>query len=234
MHMDEDQKVLSHEKENNEEVEVDESAELDSDKLTPDHPRFKEVNQRMKDAEERAARLETQIAELKSMREEYEALRDSKQNSQGDEFTSDEEKALDRIILGLKKREVLVTKEELQEQERIKQRAETQKTLQNEYNGKNGYPKFDVVDVTEYAKKNGFGDNLRAAYKDMHYSAILKIEASRMRDGGSETIDSEQALPQERRVAGELTPEDIGKMSASEWKKNEAKIMADFKKLALK
>lgn len=192
------------------------------DAVTPDHPRFKEVLSELKEEREARKDLEAQIQELRSTVQ-------SQNEDQEDSFTEDEERALDKILIGLRKKGGIVSKDDLAEVNRIQERANLQKELQREYNGNNGYPKFDVVEVTEHAKKNGFGDNLKAAYKDLHYNAIVKVEAKKL-NTPVEEVESERPSGGSRKIAGEYTPEDIANMSDEEWAKNGDSIYAKFKR----
>lgn len=77
-----------------------------SDKMTPDHPRFKEVYNEAKESKAKVTQLESELAELRQKISE-------RQVATGDsEFTEEEEKALERIEKGLAKRG-FVKKEEL-------------------------------------------------------------------------------------------------------------------------
>jgi hypothetical protein len=197
------------------------------DNLTPDHPRFKEVYDELKATKEKAAKvdsLETQVRELQA------TMSSINKKSDGEAFTDEEKAALARIKKGLQDEGAFVSKQDLEEADRIRNRAETIRTLEGEFNGKNGYPKFDTVEVTEFAQKNGFGGNLRAAYREMHFNAIVKVEAKR--GSGEEVADvsSERPSGGGQPVAGEFTRDQIKNMSPEEWKKNEDTIMSKFRK----
>jgi len=65
-----------------------------------------------------------------------------------------------------------VSKSDLEQKEADRQVAETMKSLESKYDGKNGLPKFDRSSVLEFAKENLIG-NLEVAYKQMNEAAIM-------------------------------------------------------------
>lgn len=138
-----------------------------SDKLTPDHPRFKDVLSRAKSAEEKAEQLEEELRELREKREEA--------NLGGDELTPEEQASLEKIEKNLAKRGFI-----RQDDLRVQRNADALRDLGKVYDGKNGLPKFDRAEVVAYAKSKGFGDNYEAAYKDMHFDAIVEQRASKV------------------------------------------------------
>lgn len=190
------------------------------DSLTPDHPRFKEVYDNLKEEKEKRQTLEEELRELRT-------LVQSQNNKQDEEvYTEDEERALERIDKGLRKRGYL-TKSEVDELNRTQQRAQAMKDLESEYNGSNGYPKFDAVEVMAHAKREGIS-NLKTAYRDLHYNAILRVEAKR--GVGVDTVDSERPTGGDRNLIADLDPANIENMSDDEWNKKGASIMDKFKK----
>lgn len=191
------------------------------DNLTPDHPRFQEVYNELKELKgekEKREQLEEQLEELRAQ------VNSQNSKQEEDVYTEEEEKALERIDKGLKKRGYL-TKAELDEVQRTQERAQALKELQKEYSGENGYPKFDAAEVMAHAKKEGIG-NLRAAYRDLHHNAIVKVEAKR---NTTETVDSESPTGGAREVAADLDPAKIANMSDAEWAKKGPSIMQKFK-----
>lgn len=194
------------------------------DNITPDHPRFKEVYEDLKSERETRKQLEQRLSELESR-----VSQSVKQDDGG--YTQDEKEALQRILQGLKQEGGIVTKSDLEEVQRVQSRASTIKDLSDKYSGKNGYPKFDSVDVLEYAKKNGLGDNLEIAYRQLHWDAVVRAEASKIKN--VDTVDSEETTTGQPTIAG-LTPQDIGGMSLNEFAENEATIMDKFKKSIFK
>lgn len=189
-----------------------------SDKLTPDHPRFRDVLQRAKTAEEKTLQLEQELAELKETVQ-------ARQDRTGDEdLTPEEQASMDKIKRQLTK-EGFVRQDDL----RVQKNAENLRSLGAKYNGKNGLPAFDSAEVVAYSRKNGFGDNYEAAYREMHFDAIVEKEA---RDrskaptppsiekptGGAET-------PGKKR----FTQKDIANMSDQEYEQYRAGMLTAIK-----
>lgn len=133
--------------EQNNEVTVD-SVEP-SEKLTPEHPRFQQVNQQKKEALEALEREREEKAELQRQLEELKA---NSQNNSEDDFASDEERiAADAIERKILKRKGYVTKEDLAEIRRVENRASEYRRLSEKYNGSNGLPRFVPEDVQLFA-----------------------------------------------------------------------------------
>lgn len=188
-----------------------------SDRLTPDHPRFKEVLERAKTAEGKVEDLQNQLNELKDQIS-------TRQESTGDEdLTVEEERALEKIDKQLRSRGY-ITKDELV----VEKRAQEYSRLSDKYSGSNGLPKFDPVEVQSHAKKYGF-DNLEKAYKDLHFDAFVQLEAKK----NSNSINppsSERAGGGDREPAkSEFSPEDIASMSDADYEKNRDKILSSMK-----
>lgn len=191
----------------------------------PGHPRWQEVIEEKNKWKENAEQsqkaiesLQTELAELK------EQINQRQEESGSDDLTDEEVRALERIDRGLKARGY-VTQAEL----RAERTAIKLDKLSEKYSGSNGLPRFNSVDVVAYAKKNGFGDNYEAAYRDMHYEAFVQSEAKKL----SKTVNT----PTSERAGGgriegletELTDEDISKMSDEEYEKNREKILSSIK-----
>lgn len=194
-----------------------------SDQLTEDHPRFKQVLDRAKKAEEGNEKLARELQELKQQIQDQQ----SRQTTDDDELDEDQRRAIDRIDRELAKRGY-VRKEDLE----VTERGNTLKSLGEEYNGKNGYPKFDSVDVIEYAAQQGYGKNYKAAYMDMHRDAIIQVEAER-RAKGITVPDSEQATGGSGRIPNtEVTPDQIAKMTDAQYEKYREQILGGIQKSA--
>lgn len=180
-----------------------------SDRLTPEHPRFKEVIAKNHELEGTIGNLQSQIEELKSSI-------NNKQDSGED--TDVEEQALRKIERRME--EKFARKEDLSADRQALQF----ERLSDKYNGKNGYPKFVPVDVVAYAKRNGYGNNTEAAYRQMHFDTIVQIEAKKA--GTVQVPTSEKPGGGERQQEGtQLTPQDIGQMSPEEYMNNRDKIL---------
>lgn len=192
-----------------------------ADNLTPEHPRFKQVI-------EKNHALEGQLSTVKQELEDLKAKIAERQDRTGDdELTEDERLAMAKINKQLEGR--YVTKEQLDEERRVTTRAAKLERLSGVYDGSNGYPKFVSKDVTMYAEANGYGDNVEAAYYDMHRQAIINTEAKRLAKA-PEPGRSEQPTGGERQIPNtELTPEQIANMSDSEYEKHREKILAGIK-----
>lgn len=192
-----------------------------SDKLTPEHPRFKEVLNRAKTAEEKAAELEQRLAQL-------EEERDSKSNndySDDEELTEAERVSLEKIQRNLAKRG-FVTEDSL----RVKERAENLTKLAEVHNGKDGLPKFNSVEVVAYAKQKGFGENYEAAYKDLHFDAIVEANALK-RANANQAPTSEKPSGGGATGTGtkRFTRQDISNMSTAEYLKYRDSLKAAIK-----
>lgn len=189
-----------------------------SDKLTPDHPRFKDVLTRAKTAEEKAANLELQIAELR------EKIETRQERTGDDELTPEEQASMDKIKRQLTK-EGFVTNSDL----RVTQNADNLRRLGDKYNGKNGLPAFDSAEIVAYAKRNGFGDNYEAAYKEMHFDAIVEKEArDRSKAPNAPSIEKPTGsaeTPGKKR----FTQKDIANMSDEEYEQYRAGMLTAIK-----
>ena len=201
--------------------EKEEKVEDPSDRLTPNHPRFKEV-----------------VAEKNQLKEEVAAMRDqlitvqeqisSRQEETGDYLLTDEEKrALDLIDREFKRRG-FVTKDELEDVRKVQTRAQQFSDLSKKYDGTTGYPKFESPDVLEYAKQHGYGEDYENAYYGLHREAIIDVEAKRR--AGIEVPTSEKPIGGEKiTTKTEYTPEDIRKMSEEEFEQLKASLKASVR-----
>lgn len=202
-----------------------------SDNLTPEHPRFKEVLTQLRELKTEKESWSTEKQDLLDRLDNLE-----KQSSRGtvkeeDQLTLEEEAALNKIDKSLRNKGFL-TKEQLDERDRVFNRKLTLDKLQEKYAGGNKYPKFNSEEVLEYSKRNGFGDNLEAAYFDMHREAIIKVEAEKLA-GGKEVPQSEAPANGEVRIPQtELTAQDVSKMSDAEWEAKRGEILTGIKSAA--
>lgn len=197
---------------------VVEKQEDPSDKLTPDHPRFKEVLSRAKTAEEKQAQLERELAELK---QQFTARQEK---TGDDEFSEEEIKALERIEKGLAKRG-FVKKDDLSS-ESFQIRLERDLDRLNEkYDGSNGMPKFVADEVYAFAKKRGLEKDLESAYKLMNYDALVEHEAKKRSQGYTPPTSERPTASSRNGISTELSPTDIASMSDAEWEANREKIL---------
>lgn len=224
-----DDKVLSKSDENEiipeEQVEI----EVENDQMIPKARLDKVIEQREQALEELSS-VKEKLGEIDTLKEQLEELKSSvgKKNEDGDVFTQEEESALSRIDKALKNRGYL-TKDELEETRRIDRRNDTINNLSNKYHKGSGYPEFKTADVLVYAKEKGFGDNLEAAYRDMHWETITQVIAKRNGEG-LEPIDSEKPVGGNRPASTELTATRIAEMDPNEYEKNRGSILEKFRK----
>lgn len=189
-----------------------------SERLTPEHPRFKQVYAEAKAAKEQVSFLEQQINELRESINSRNAPPD-------DDLTAEEQAALERINKYFKK-SGYITKEELQQTINVElstdRRSREYMRLSDKYNGGNGLPKFVPEDVQEYAKRKGYGD-LEEAYKSMHFDTLVEIEAKKR--SMNFVPSSEKPVGGSREALGtDLSREKIASMSPAEYAKNREKI----------
>lgn len=57
--------------------------------------------------------------------------------------------------------------------------------LANRYDGSKGLPKYDRLEVEDYAKTHGFGGNYEAAYKDLYFDEFVDAARREKRRGTS-------------------------------------------------
>lgn len=189
-----------------------------SDKMTPEHPRFKEVLNRAKTAEEKTTQLEQELEALRQQVQERQA------NTGEKEFTDEEERALAKIEKGLASRGFVKKQDLDSETYQIRLEKELDR-MTEKYDGSNGLAKFVADEVYAYAKKNGMEKNLEGAYKLMNYEANLEAEARR-RSQGATPPRSERPTSQERIAANvDLTTSDVKNMSGEEWEKVRDKVL---------
>lgn len=209
-----------------EETEVDTSNENESvdseDKVIP-KSRLDSVIAQREEERRRADELEERLAELEGKLEE----RTTPATPATSDFTEEELRLLDRIGDGLRKKGFL-TAEQQEEQSRIFERRSQISRLSDKYGKGSGYPSFNSDKVLVHAKKNGFGSNLEAAYKDMHWDAILDIEADK-RSRGLNAVDSEKPSKGERPSLG-VTPQDIDSMGLHEYESQREDLLSKFRK----
>lgn len=202
-----------------------------SDKLTPDHPRFKQVLERAKAAEEAHAKDSEELARIK---EELETIK-SERSAGGDEIALDEEERLawnkmEKLLDKRDRERGVLTASQLEERERVENRANSIKELRTKHNGKDGLPVFDD-EVIVHAKQKGFGDNYEAAYRDMHFDAIVEVETKR-RSGGYTPPSAEVPTSARRVVVDGLTPEAINNLDPVQYERVREKLHQNMKEKA--
>jgi hypothetical protein len=212
---DQEQARLQSEQENDPSLENNEGDSNDpSEKLTPDHPRFKDVIKERNAEREKREAAERERDELrKQIEERQEATGD-------DDLTEEEQRAVDKLDKVFRKRGYVT--------QSVMNRESTLTKLSQDHNGQDGLPKFVAIDVIEYAKKNGFGENYEAAYKTMHHDAIVQTEARKY--AGSRGVPmSEQPAGGDRQAPVQFTPEEIASMSPDEYEKHRASFLSFIK-----
>ncbi len=190
-----------------------------SDKLTPDHPRFKDVVAERNAEREEKERLQQELEDLKSkpiIRED----------SPGDEeLTPEEQESLVKIKRELAK-DGFVRQTDLQ----VTKNAENLRDLGKKYDGTNGLPKFQGAEIVAHAKRNGFGDNYEAAYRDMHFDTIVEQEAvKRNKVEKAPTTEKPAGGGEESGNKKRLTEADIEKMTPDEYDKYRVQILQAIK-----
>lgn len=214
---DQDAPLQSNQKEETQEGKADAS-----DKLTPEHPRFKEVLDRAKVAEDKAEDLQTQIEDLKSQ------VNQRQEETGDEELNSDELLALDKIEKAFKKRGY-ATKNEIQEDLRVDRMARDFERLSQKYNGADGTPKFEPVEVKAYATKHNLGDNLEVAYREMHWQTLINLEAKNL-GNAPEVPESEKPTGGEGKSPQELDVSELAKTATDpEWEEQRENILASIK-----
>ena len=182
--------------------------------------------------EEMKEKYEQTSEELKELKDTVKELQDSvsrKQTETHDEaFTSEEEQALSKIERALKQRK-FVTTEQLEELKNITKRNSVIERLQDKYGKGSGYPEFKTDDVMIHAKRNGFGDNLEAAYRDMHFDAFVQMAA---RKSSVEPPDSEKPVGGEREAKTDITGK-VAEMDLSDYEQNRNDILSRFRRSVL-
>ena len=217
-----------HSKSEEEEVKTDEVVDesdtsQEEGQMIPKSRLDKVIAQR-EEALEKMSVMEEKVSEIDSLKEEIEKLKSSKK-SEGESFTEEETGALKKIKTGIK--DEFMTREEFEEQKRIEQRESKIRTLSDKYKKGSGYPEFKADEILVYAKKNDFGSNLEAAYRDMHWEAIKQV----LSKSGSEVEvpDSEKPTGGDRVKGTSVTTTQIANMDESEYEKNRGDIMTKFK-----
>lgn len=191
-----------------------------SDKLTPDHPRFKDVLTRAKSAEEKAEALEARLQELENKSQQSTI----KVNEDDDGLTEEERISLEKIERNLAKRG-FVTQESL----RVQENAQNLRKLGEKYNGSGGLPKFDRTEVVAYSKTKGFGDNYEAAYRDMHFDTILEQEALKRSKAPTPPVTEKPTAGAENSGKKRFTREDISNMSDEDYYKYRSGLLTAIK-----
>ena len=188
-----------------------------SDNLTPDHPRFKEVIAEKNQLKEEVSSLKEQLEELK------EQISTRQQETGNEDLTVEEERALEKIDKQLRNRGY-ITKDELV----VEKRAQEYSRLSDKYNGSNGLPKFDAVEVQAHAKKYGF-ESLEKAYKDLHFDAFVQLEAKKNGNSINPPSSERAGGGDKQPTKSEFSPEDIASMSDADYEKNREKILSSMK-----
>lgn len=193
-----------------------------SDKLTPDHPRFKEVLNRAKESEGKVAELEQKLADLQQQ------ITARQEKTGEDDFTEEELKALARIERGLAMKG-FVRKDEL-ESSTFQTKLERQFDRLNEkYDGSNGMPKFVADEVYAYAKKRGLESDLESAYKLKNYDSIIEYEAKKRSQGFTPPTSEKPTSSNKSGISNEVSPTDIASMSDAEWEQKREQILRSLK-----
>jgi predicted RNase H-like nuclease (RuvC/YqgF family) len=187
-----------------------------SGKLTPEHPRFKQVLEERNTLRESLTELKEELASLK------ESINSRQTREDSDELTPDEISALEKIDRQMKARGY-VTKEQLESTTRQQKNALELEKLETKFDGQNGYPRFDSVEVMEFARKRGI-NNFEDAYYLLHKPAIIQVEAKKSMAGFTPPTSEKPGRSEKQSPAGEFTRDSISEMSVEDYMKNRDKI----------
>jgi hypothetical protein len=165
--------------------------------------------------------LESKMAELEAKME----ASSTNSNRNDDEL----ELAVDRLAPILQKKG-FITSQQKDEEDRANQYAKDLKDLSGRYDGNDGRPVFDAVEVANYAKSKGIFD-LEAAYRNMHWKELVDWEK---KQDGSDNVETErpnsssQSKPGERvKLTQEFLKERMAQPDGQQWyEKNRDKIIA--------
>lgn len=197
-----------------------------SEQMIPKSRLDKVIEQR-EDALEQLETLKSKVEDIDTLKAQLAELKESVSGKNTeDTFTREEEDALSKIDKGLKAKGYL-TQEQLDERDRINNRNYEINKLTDKYKKGSGFPEFKTDEVLVYAKKKGFGENLEAAYRDLHWDAITQVMS---KGGGLEPVDSEKPVGGEREKGTQLTRGDVAEMELHDYEKNRSTIMDKFKK----
>jgi TolA-binding protein len=211
--MDDNQNTQVEQKAEVSEVVVNNDAVKPSDALTPEHPRFKEVIKERNELREQIESLRSEINQIKN---------NSINNSGESGLSAEEEKAIALLEKELARRG-FARIDDVKANSNAEKRAIKLETLGEKYNGSNGLPAFDSVEVISYAKENGFGDNYEQAYKSMHFDAIVSHEAKKR--SSVNPPSSERPSGGDRSFETGLSVDHIKSMSPAEYEKSRLDIL---------
>jgi len=186
-----------------------------SDKMTSDHPRFKQVLQEKRDAEDRAAELEQKLADLEEQKSTH---------TDNDGLTEEERISLEKIEKNLTARG-FVRQDDL----RVTKNADNLRKLSEKYDGKNNLPAFNGVEVVTFAKKNGLGDNYEAAYREMNFDAIVEANAKKLSNAPKAPELEKPTSGGEQTVTKRFSREDIKNMSDADYDKYRTGLLTAIK-----
>lgn len=203
-------------------LQSDQNQEDPSDKLTPDHPRFKQVVEKLHQSEKTNEDLQQRLADLE------ERISKRQERTGDDEMDESEKAALDKIERQLKARGY-VTQDVLTEKQRVERMAYDFDRYSNKYDGANGYPKFVAADVAAHMKKKGI-DDMEEAYFSLHRPAIIEVEAKKLAGKPIVPTSEKPSGGTREQPVTEVTPEQIAQMSDQDYEKYRENLLAGFKK----
>jgi len=192
-----------------------------SDNLTPEHPRFKQVIAENHELKENLQALQNDMDELKQ------TIQNRQQNTGNEELTTEEQEAMAKIERQMQAKGY-VKKEDLEADKRVERRAQQITKLEDQHDGTDGYPRFVKEDVVEFAKRRGI-DDLSIAYRELHFDAIVQVEAKKGTGGNPPGSEPPTGGEKGKPGGSEFTPEDIAAMSPEDYEKNRAKILSGLK-----
>lgn len=190
--------------------------------------RLDKVIEQREEALRELSTVKEKLESLESLKDEVAELKNSvsKKNDDGEVFTREEEDALSKIDKGLKNKGY-ITQDQLDEMRRIDERNREINRLSDKYKKGSGFPEFKTDEVLVYANKKGFGGNLEAAYRDLHWEAITQVLSKGQE---TEVVESEKPTGGDRIKGTSVTTSQIANMDINEYSQNRDDIMGKFKK----
>jgi len=204
---------------------INEETELDKDKDSARSNAEREgLLKEIKAERDKRHELEAKMEELESRL----VSNPTYSNPDDDEL----ERAAEKLMPYLQKRGI-VTKQQKEDEDRANQYARDLKDLSSKYDGNDGRPTFDPVEVANYAKANSIF-NLESAYRDMHFKELVDWEKKQDNSDSVETEkpSSSPSKPGERvKLTSEFLKERMNQPDGKEWyEKNRDKIIAAMSK----
>lgn len=130
-----------------------------------------------------------------------------------------------------------VTRSELQQERLVDTLVDEGRRCIEQFDGTNGWPKFDLDKVTEHMKRTG-STSYEAAYRELNFDAIVEAERAKAVEEASKknvdttVIEGGPALGQPP-AGGAITRDKVAKIGSKEWEKMGGSKNPDIKKAIL-